>query len=190
MTVNNTDKIAFVGSNEFAITTLFKALVGEIPIDSGEIIWGSSATYSYFPKNHDDYFTGSNNIIEWLQQYSKEKDEQYVRGFLGRMLFSGEEFLKKVKVLSGGEKVRCMLSKMMLSFANVILLDEPTNHLDIETITSLNEGIVEFKGAALFKTHDHELIETAANRIIEFKEDGKYIDKMVKYSEYLEKVNN
>ena len=190
LSINSNDKIAFVGSNELAITTLFKALAGEIEIDSGEIVWGSSATYSYFPKNHDDFFLGDMNIVEWLQQYSKEKDEQYVRGFLGRMLFSGEESLKKVKVLSGGEKVRCMLSKMMLSFANVLIMDEPTNHLDIETITSLNEGIVEFKGAVLFRTHDHELIETASNRIIEFKEDGKYIDKMLKYSEYIEKVNN
>jgi len=190
LSVGNNDKIAFIGNNELAITTLFKALSGEINIDSGEIIWGSSATFAYFPKNHDDFFTGEKNIVEWLQNYSKEKDEQYVRGFLGRMLFTGEESLKKVKVLSGGEKVRCMISKIMLSFANVLLLDEPTNHLDIETITSLNEGISEFKGAVLFRTHDHEFIETAANRIIEFKEDGKYIDKMLKYSEYIEKVNN
>lgn len=189
LTVNNTDKIAFIGNNEIAITSLFKALVGEIPY-TGEIIWGSSAIPTYFPKNHDDFFKGDKNIVEWLQDFSEEKDEQYVRGFLGRMLFSGEESLKKVKVLSGGEKVRCMLSKMMLSFGNVLILDEPTNHLDIETITSLNEGIIEFKGAALFRTHDHEFIETSANRIIEFKEDGKYIDKMLKYSEYLEKMNN
>lgn len=189
LTINNTDKVAFIGNNELAITSLFKALVGEIDY-TGEIIWGSSAIPTYFPKNHDDFFKGDKNIVEWLQDFSEEKDEQYVRGFLGRMLFSGEESLKKVKVLSGGEKVRCMLSKMMLSFGNVLILDEPTNHLDIETITSLNEGIIEFKGAVLFRTHDHEFIETSANRIIEFKEDGKYIDKMLKYSEYLEKMNN
>lgn len=190
LSLNNTDKIAFIGSNELAITTLFKALSGEIEIDSGEIVWGSSVIKSYFPKNNDSYFNVDKNIIQWLQEYSTEKDEQYVRGFLGRMLFTGEESLKKVKVLSGGEKVRCMLSKMMLSFANVLILDEPTNHLDIETITSLNEGMLDFKGAILFRTHDHELIETVANRIIEFKEDGKYIDKMLKYSEYIEKVND
>ena len=190
LALNNTDKTAFIGSNELAITTLFKALSGEIEIDSGEIVWGSSVIKSYFPKNNDSYFNVDKNIIQWLQEYSTEKDEQYVRGFLGRMLFTGEESLKKVKVLSGGEKVRCMLSKMMLSFANVLILDEPTNHLDIETITSLNEGMLDFKGAILFRTHDHELIETVANRIIEFKEDGKYIDKMLKYSEYIEKVND
>lgn len=190
LNINNTDKIAFIGNNELAITSLFKALAGEIEIQSGEIIWGSSASFSYFPNNNDKYFKGDKNIIQWLQEYSTEKDEQYVRGFLGRMLFSGDESLKKVSVLSGGEKVRCMLSKMMLSFSNVLIMDEPTNHLDIETITSLNQGIIEFKGAVFLRTHDHELIETSANRIIEFKEDGKYIDKMLKYSEYLEKENN
>ncbi len=189
LTISNTDKVAFIGNNELAITSLFRALAGELDYE-GEIIWGSSTIRSYFPKNHDEYFVGEKNIVQWLQDFSTEKDEQYVRGFLGRMLFSGEESLKKVKVLSGGEKVRCMLSKMMLEFGNVLILDEPTNHLDIETITSLNEGIIEFKGAALFRTHDHEFIETAANRIIEFKEDGKYIDKMLKYSEYIEKMNN
>ncbi len=189
LTVNNTDKIAFIGNNELAITSLFKALNGEIEYE-GDIVWGSSTSTSYFPKNHDQYFVGEKNIVEWLQDFSKEKDEQFVRGFLGRMLFSGEESLKKVKVLSGGEKVRCMLSKIMLESSNVLILDEPTNHLDIETITSLNEGIIEFKGAVLLRTHDHEFIETSANRIIEFKEDGKYIDKMLKYSEYIEKMNN
>jgi ATPase subunit of ABC transporter with duplicated ATPase domains len=187
LTINNFDKIALVGTNELAITTLFKVLSGEITPDEGTITWGSSAIYSYFPKNHDDEFKEDISIVKWLQNYSKIKEEQYVRGFLGRMLFSGEESLKKVKVLSGGEKVRCMLSKMMLSGANVLLLDEPTNHLDIETITSLNEGLIDFDGAILLRTHDHEVIETTANRIIEFLDDGKYIDKMLKYSEYLEK---
>lgn len=184
--VNSTDKIAFVGNNELAITTFFEVLCGNIIPDEGEITWGSSASYSYFKKNHDEEFTKDKSIVEWLQDYSSIKEEQYVRGFLGRMLFSGEEALKSVKVLSGGEKVRCMLSKMMLSGANVLVLDEPTNHLDIETITSLNDGLINFTGAILFRTHDHEFIETTANRIIEFKEDGKYVDKMIKYSEYLE----
>lgn len=188
--VNNTDKIAFVGANELTITTLFKVIVGEIKPDSGDIIWGSTATYSYFPKNHENYFQSDKNLVVWLQDYSKNKEEQFVRGFLGRMLFSGEESLKKVNVLSGGEKVRCMLSKMMLSGANVLILDEPTNHLDIETITSLNEGLKEFEGAILFRTNDHEVIDTTANRIIEFIGDCKYIDKMVTYSEYIEKRSN
>lgn len=185
LTINNGDKIAFIGNNELAITTLFKVLVGEITPDSGEVIWGATANYSYFPKNHDNYFEKEKNIIEWLGDYSEIKEEQFIRGFLGRMLFSGEESLKSIKVLSGGEKVRCMISKMMLSGANVLILDEPTNHLDIETITSLNNGLIEFKGTLLFRTHDHEFIQTTANRIIEFKDDGKYIDKMTTYDEYL-----
>lgn len=187
LTINNFDKIAFVGNNELAITTLFRVLVGEIIPDEGTVTWGTSATYSYFPKNNDHEFLEDKSIVQWLQQYSKVKEEPYVRGFLGRMLFTQDEALKSVKVLSGGEKVRCMLSKMMLSGANVLILDEPTNHLDIETITSLNNGLIDFGGVVLFRTHDHEFIETTANRIIEFKEDGKYIDKMMKYSEYLEK---
>ena len=189
-TVNNTDKIAFVGSKEHIITSLFKLIAGEITPDSGEIIWGSSAQYSYFPKNNDHEFKSDKNIVTWLQDYSKVKEEQFVRGFLGRMLFSGEESLKKVNVLSGGERVRCMLSKMMLSGANVLILDEPTNHLDIETITSLNNGLVEFEGAILLRTHDHEVIDTTANRIVEFIDDNKYIDRMLKYSEYIEKRNS
>ncbi len=187
LTVNNFDKIAFVGTNELAITTLFKVLNGEITPDSGEIIWGASVNKSYFAKNHDSEFVNDKRIVDWLLDYSKVKEEQFVRGFLGRMLFSGEESLKSVKVLSGGEKVRCMLSKMMLSGANLLMLDEPTNHLDIETITSLNTGLIEFDGVILFRTHDHEFIQTLANRIIEFKEDGKYIDKMTTYDDYLER---
>ena len=186
LNINSFDKIAFVGDNELAITTLFKVITNEIKPDSGEVIWGSSAKYSYFPKNHESFFNNDKIIVDWLQDYSAIKEEQYVRGFLGRMLFSGEESLKKVNVLSGGEKVRCMLSKTMLSNANVLILDEPTNHLDIETITSLNEGLVNFTGVLLIRTHDHEIIETTCTRIIEFLDD-KYIDKMCTYSEYLEK---
>ena len=184
LTVNNFDKIAFIG-NEIIITTLFKVLNGEIKPDSGEIKYGSSVINSYFPKNHDSYFSSNKNLVEWLKDYSKVDEEQFVRGFLGRMLFSGEEVLKKVNVLSGGEKVRCMLSKMMLSGANLLMLDQPTDHLDVETITSLNEALINFKGAILFATHDHEFIETTANRIIDFKDDGKYVDKMTTYEEYL-----
>ena len=184
LTINNFDKIAFIG-NEIIITTLFQVLNGEIKPDSGEIKYGSSVINSYFPKNHDSYFNSNKNLVEWLRNYSKNDDNEFVRGFLGRMLFSGEEVLKKVNVLSGGEKVRCMLSKMMLSGANLLMLDQPTDHLDVETITSLNEALINFKGAILFSTHDHEFIETTANRIIDFKDDGKYVDKMTTYEEYL-----
>ena len=184
LTINNFDKIALIG-NEIIITTLFKVLNNEIEPDSGEIKWGSSVIASYFPKNHDEYFTSNKNLVDWLRMYSKNDDNEFVRGFLGRMLFSGEEVLKKVNVLSGGEKVRCMLSKMMLSGANVLMLDQPTDHLDVETITSLNNALINFKGAIIFSTHDHEFIETTANRIIDFKDDGKYIDKMTTYEEYL-----
>ena len=184
LTINNFDKVAFIG-NEIIITTLFQVLNGEIKPDSGEIKYGSSVIKSYFPKNHDSYFNGNKNLVEWLRDYSKNDDNEFIRGFLGRMLFSGEEVLKKVNVLSGGEKVRCMLSKMMLSGANLLMLDQPTDHLDVETITSLNEALINFKGAILFSTHDHEFIETTANRIIDFKDDGKYVDKMTTYEEYL-----
>ena len=187
LTINNYDKIAFIG-NEIIITTLFKVLSGEIKPDSGEVIGGNTVLLSYFPHNNDNYFKSSKNIVEWLMSYSNVDDVEYVRGFLGRMLFSGEDALKKVDVLSGGEKVRCMLSKMMLSGANTLILDQPTDHLDVETITSLNNALINFKGVVLFSTHDHELMETVANRIIEFKDDGKYIDKMTTYEEYL-KIN-
>ena len=162
--------------------------IKEIKPDSGEVIWGNTVLLSYFPHNNDNYFKSSKNIVEWLMSYSNVDDVEYVRGFLGRMLFSGEDALKKVDVLSGGEKVRCMLSKMMLSGANTLILDQPTDHLDVETITSLNNALINFKGVVLFSTHDHELMETVANRIIEFKDDGKYIDKMTTYEEYL-KIN-
>ena len=165
-----------------------KIITGELEPDSGEVKWGTTVKYDYFPKNHDKFFDNNYDLIDWLRQYSKEQEEPFIRGFLGRMLFSGDEALKKVKVLSGGEKVRCMMSKLMLSGANVLVMDDPTNHLDIESITSLNKGMENFKGALLFSSHDHELLSTVANRIIEFKEDGKYIDKMMNYDEYLESV--
>ena len=187
LTINTNDKVGFVGINELAITTLFQIISGEIKPDNGEVIWGTTAKYDYFPKNHDSYFQNDLDLIEFLRQYSKIPDESFIRGFLGRMLFSGEEVFKKVKVLSGGEKVRCMLSKLMLSGANVLILDDPTNHLDIESITSLNKGMEEYKGAILFSSHDHELLSTVSNRIIEFKEDGKYIDKLMTYDEYIER---
>lgn len=188
LTINTNDKVGFVGTNELAITTLFKIITGELEPDSGEVKWGTTVKYDYFPKNHDKFFDNNYDLIDWLRQYSKEQEEPFIRGFLGRMLFSGDEALKKVKVLSGGEKVRCMMSKLMLSRANVLVMDDPTNHLDIESITSLNKGMENFKGALLFSSHDHELLSTVANRIIEFKEDGKYIDKMMNYDEYLESV--
>ena len=188
LTINTNDKVGFVGINELAITTLFKIITGELEPDSGEVKWGTTVKYDYFPKNHDKFFDNNYDLIDWLRQYSKEQEEPFIRGFLGRMLFSGDEALKKVKVLSGGEKVRCMMSKLMLSGANVLVMDDPTNHLDIESITSLNKGMENFKGALLFSSHDHELLSTVANRIIEFKEDGKYIDKMMNYDEYLESV--
>ncbi len=187
LTINTNDKVAFVGTNELAITTLFNIITGEMKPDSGEIKWGTTVTYSYFEKNHDKYFNNDLDLIEFLRQFSKNQEEPFIRGFLGRMLFSADEVFKKVKVLSGGEKVRCMMSKLMLSGANVLIMDDPTNHLDIESITSLNKGMKEYKGSILFSSHDHELLSTVANRIIEFKEDGKYIDKMMTYDEYLEK---
>ena len=185
LTISNTDKVAFVGKNELAKTTLFDIITGKIKPDSGTIRWGVTTNYSYFPKNHDEFFKEDVNLVEFLRPYSKQKEEPFLRGFLGRMLFSGEEALKKVSVLSGGEKVRLMFSRMMLKQANVIILDEPTNHLDMESITSLNKGMKNFNGVCLFSSYDYELINSVANRIIEFKEDGKYIDKMCTYDEYL-----
>lgn len=185
LTINNTDKIAFVGKNELAKTTLFKIITGEIEPDCGSVKWGATTSYSYFPKDNEKYFNKDVNLVDFLRPFSKEQEEAFLRGFLGRMLFSGEEALKKVSVLSGGEKVRLMFSRMMLKKANVIILDEPTNHLDIESITSLNRGMKNFKGVCLFSSYDYELINSVSNRIIEFKEDGKYIDKMTTYDEYL-----
>ena len=185
-TVKQGDKIAFLADNENAKTVLFQIIAGEIEQDSGELIWGTTITHSYFPKDNNYLFTQDMTLVDWLRQYSKDPDETFVRGFLGRMLFSGEEALKKVNVLSGGEKVRCVLSKMMLSGANFLIFDEPTNHLDMESITSVNEGMKNFKGNILFTSHDHQLTQTVANRIIDIKEDGKIIDREVTYNEYLE----
>ena len=190
LTINTNDKVGFVGTNELAITTLFQIITGEMKPDSGEVKWGVTTSFDYFPKNHDKYFENDMDLIDFLRQYSKDQKESFIRGFLGRMIFSGDEVYKKVKVLSGGEKVRCMLSKMMLSNANVLIFDDPTNHLDIESITSLNKGMKEFSGAILFSSHDHELLSTVANRIIEFKEDGKYIDKQMNYDDYLKWCKN
>ena len=184
-TVKPGDKIAFLADNEVAKTILFQIISGEIEPDEGELIWGTTITSSYFPKDNNYLFNLDCNLVEWLRQYSKDPDETYVRGFLGRMLFSGEEALKKVNVLSGGEKVRCVLSKMMLSGANFIILDEPTNHLDMESITSVNEGMIKFKGNILFTSHDHQLTQTVANRIIDIRKD-KLVDRECTYNEYLE----
>ncbi|MEG0479977.1 MAG: ABC-F family ATP-binding cassette domain-containing protein [Clostridium sp.] len=184
--VSKGDKIAFEGSNEIANTTLFKILAGEMEPDSGSFKWGITITSSYFPNDNSAFFNDSDlSLVDWLRQYSEEKAESYIRGFLGRMLFSGEEALKQAKVLSGGEKVRCMLSRMMLSGANVLMLDQPTNHLDLETITALNDGLKAYNSVILFTSHDHEFVETIANRIIEFTADG-LIDKEMTYNEYLE----
>ena len=183
-TVNREDKIAILAENEIAKTTLFQILAGELEPDEGEIIWGTTITKNYFPKDNSKLFECDLNLVDWLRQYSKEQDETYIRSFLGRMLFSGEESLKKVNVLSGGEKVRCVLSKLMLSGANFLIFDEPTNHLDMESITSLNEGMKEFNGVILFTSHDHQLTQTVANRIMEIKEEG-IIVKDGTYDEYL-----
>ena len=185
--INRLDKIALVGDNEAGQTALFKVLNEELTPDSGFIKWGVSTSRSYFPKDNTEFFAGNDmNLVEWLRQYSKDQTESFLRGFLGRMLFSGDDVYKKVNVLSGGEKVRCMLSRMMMKEANVIMLDQPTNHLDLESITAVNNGIADFKGTVLFSSHDHQFIETIANRIIEIKEDGSIVDKLMTYDEYLE----
>ena len=182
--VNHDDKIAFVGADELAKTTLFKILAGEIEPDSGSYKWGITTSQAYFPKDNTAEFNCEDTIVEWLMQFSPEKDVTYVRGFLGRMLFAGDDGVKKVKVLSGGEKVRCLLSKMMIMGSNVLILDEPTNHLDMESITALNNGLIKFPGVALFACHDHQFVQTTANRIMEFV-NGKLIDKITTYDEYL-----
>ena len=184
--VGHDDKIAFVGSNEIAKTTLFKILVGEMEPDEGTYKWGVTTSQAYFPKDNTEEFNNDYTITEWLTGYSPVKDVTYVRGFLGRMLFAGEDGVKKVKVLSGGEKVRCLLSKMMISGANCLIFDEPTNHLDMESITALNEGMIKFKGVELFSCHDHQVVQTTANRIMEILPDGTLIDKITTYDEYLE----
>ena len=185
--VNKGDKIAFVGRNDLAITALFKILMEEMEPDTGTFKWGVTTSRAYFPKDNSAFFDDcEENLVNWLRQFSpKDDSESFLRGFLGRMLFSGEEVNKKASVLSGGEKVRCMLSRMMLSGANVLLFDDPTNHLDLESITALNEGMKNFKGTILFTSHDHEMIQTVANRIIEITPNG-IIDKMTTYDEYLE----
>lgn len=184
--VSKNDKIAFVGDNEIGITTLFKILSGEMEPDSGSFKWGITITTAYFPKDNSEFFNNVNlSLVDWLRQYSEEKSETYLRGFLGRMLFSGEEALKEASVLSGGEKVRCMLAKMMLSSANVLIFDQPTNHLDLESITALNNGLCDYKGNLLFTSHDHQFIQTIANRIIEITDSG-IVDKKISYDEYLE----
>ena len=187
--VNKDDKIALVGANEIAITTLFKILNGEMEPDSGSFKWGITITTSYFPKDNSEFFNDCHlSLVDWLRQFSDEKSESYIRGFLGRMLFSGEEALKEASVLSGGEKVRCMLSRMMLSNANVLMLDQPTNHLDLESITAVNNGLKDFKSVVLFASHDHEFVQTIANRIFDIKEDGSLVDRVMTYDEYLETV--
>ncbi|USK35494.1 ATP-binding cassette domain-containing protein [Bacillus sp. F19] len=185
--MNKEDKISLVGRDEIAITTLFKILMGEMEADSGTFKWGVTTSQAYFPKDNSEFFEGvESNLVDWLRQYSpNDQSESFLRGFLGRMLFSGEEVLKKASVLSGGEKVRCMLSKMMLSSSNILLLDEPTNHLDLESITALNNGLIAFKGAMIFTSHDHQFVQTIANRIIELTPKG-VIDKQMSYDEYLE----
>uniref|UniRef100_UPI00405649CF ABC-F family ATP-binding cassette domain-containing protein n=1 Tax=Agathobacter sp. TaxID=2021311 RepID=UPI00405649CF len=180
------DKVAFVGSNEFAKTTLFKILAGELEPDEGTYKWGITTSQSYFPKDNSYEFDNDDTIVDWLTQYSEIKDATYVRGFLGRMLFAGEDGVKKVKVLSGGEKVRCMLSKLMISGANILILDEPTDHLDMESITALNNGLIKFPGVLLFSSRDHQIVQTTANRIIEILPNGAMIDKITTYDEYLE----
>ena len=185
--VNRGDKIAFVGENEVAQTTMFKILMGELEPDEDTVKWGVSTSQSYFPKDNSEYFDGHDEtLVDWLRQFSEKKDDVYLRGFLGRMLFSGEDVFKSVKVLSGGEKVRCMLSRMMLSGANVILLDQPTNHLDMESIQAVNKGLIAFPGNILLASHDHEMLQSVANRIIEFRPDGTICDRLGTYDEYLE----
>ena len=185
--VNKGDKIAFLGKDSLAITSLFRILMGELKQDSGDIAFGQTITKAYLPGNNESYFQSDDNLIDWLRQFAEEenKDEVYIRGFLGKMLFSGEEVFKKCNVLSGGEKVRCMISRMMLAGANLLILDEPTNHLDLESITSFNNALKDFPGTVLFTSHDHEFTQTVANRIIEITPNG-FIDKLMTYDEYIE----
>ena len=184
-TLGHDDKVAFVGANEQAITTLFKILVGEMEPDEGNYKWGVTTSQAYFPKDNTAEFDNDLTITDWLTQYSEIKDATYVRGFLGRMLFPGEDGIKRVRVLSGGEKVRCLLSKMMISGANILILDEPTNHLDMESITALNNRLIKFPGVILFTSHDHQFVQTTANRIMEILPNGTMIDKITTYDEYL-----
>ena len=184
LTVNRTDKIAFVGQEHNSKSAFFDIIAGVKTADSGDVYWGQTVTNAYLSKDNSSYFETDLNITDWLRQFSTEQDEAYVRGFLGRMLFTGDESLKPVKVLSGGEKVRCMLSKLMLSGANVLIMDEPTNHLDLEAITSLNEALIAFPGVVLFNSHDHEFISSIANRIVEITPGG-VIDRMMPFEDYI-----
>ena len=184
-TLGREDKVAFVGANEQAITTFFKILTGEMEPDEGNYKWGVTTSQADFPKDNTQEFDNDLTITDWLTQYSEIKDATYVRGFLGRMLFPGEDGVKRVRVLSGGEKVRCLLSKMMISGANILILDEPTNHLDMESITALNNGLIKFPGVILFTSHDHQFVQTTANRIMEILPNGKLVDKITTYDEYL-----
>lgn len=183
LVLNNGDKVAFVGPDHFAKTVLFDILAGEMEPDAGTYTWGVTTSLSYFPKNNSHLFTEHIPITDWLREYSEEKDDTYIRSFLGRMLFSGDEALKDCTVLSGGEKVRCLLSKMMLQQANCLIFDEPTSHLDLEAISALNDGLIDFKGVLMFNSHDHQFVDTIANRIIEFTPNG-VIDRMMKFEEY------
>ena len=183
--VTREDKVGLLADNENAKTVLFKILAGELEQDEGEIIWGTTITKGYFPKDNSYLFESDLSIVDWLRQYSKDPDETYIRSFLGRMLFTGEESLKKVNVLSGGEKVRCVLSKLMLSGANFLMFDEPTNHLDMESITALNEGMKKFNGIIMFTSHDHQLMQTVSNKIIDIKKD-ELIIKQGNYDDYIE----
>ena len=184
-TLRHDDKVAFVGGNEQAKTMFFRILMGLEEPDEGSFKWGVTTKRAYFPKDYTDEFDNDLTVAQWLTQYSEIKDQTYVRGFLGRMLFAGEDGDKYVKVLSGGEKVRCLFSKMMISAANVLIFDEPTNHLDMESITALNDGMIKFPGVMLFSSRDHEIVETTANRIMEILPNGKLIDKVTTYDEYL-----
>jgi len=189
LTIEKGDKVAFVGPNDLAKTTLFQILCGQMPPDAGSFKWGFSTTRAYYPKDNAEFFNNDLNIIDWLKQFTKNTEESFVRGFLGRVLFSGEESFKPVRVLSGGEKVRCMLARMMLQQANVLILDEPTNHLDLESITALNRGMERFRGTVLFSSHDHELLQTVANRIIEITPKG-YVDMVgTTFDEYITDEN-
>ena len=190
-TLNHDDKIAIIGENEIAITALMQILAGEDEPDEGTVKWGVSTSRSYFPKDNSKYFDGCElNLVDWLRQYSaagfETQNESYIRGFLGRMLFSGDDVFKQVNVLSGGEKVRCMLSRMMLCGSNILILDQPTNHLDLESITAVNNGLKAFKGNVIFASHDHEFVNTVANRIIDIREDGTIVDRMCTFDEYIE----
>jgi ATPase subunit of ABC transporter with duplicated ATPase domains len=182
--VNKNDKIAFVGAEHQAKTTLFDCLAGVVKAEAGDYYWGQTTSFSYFPKENASWFDSDLSITDWLKQYSPDQDDTYVRSFLGRMLFSGDEALKPVNVLSGGEKVRCMLARMMLSGANVLIMDEPTNHLDLEAITALNDGLIAFPGVILFNSHDHEFVNSIATRIIEIV-PGTIIDRMMPFDDYL-----